>query len=59
MRKAGLDLPRSGYAARMRDAMRTEAACFSGNHSRLAHLGGSGGNLPLGRKISKRSSKRV
>ena len=38
MRRIGLDLPRSGYARSMRDAMRIQKRLeFSGHHPRLAH----------------------
>ena len=38
MRRIGLDLPRSGYARSMRDAMRIQKRLeFSGDHPRLAH----------------------
>ena len=49
MRKAGLDLPRSGYARSMRDAMRIQKRLNFPVIIRASRtLGGSGGNFAFG-----------
>ena len=59
MRRIGLDLPRSGYARSMRDAMRIQKRLrLSGDHSRLMHAGRQRRQHRLQRRRSSKKSCR-